>query len=342
MEPAHRFLRACFGESVDRTPVWMMRQAGRYMPEYRAVRAKAGGFLELCKSPELAAEVTMQPIDAFGVDAAIIFSDILVPLEAMGMKLEFTDDGPHLPEPLRDRAAIDKLAIPDPWTSMRFVLEAIQRARKALGTRAPLIGFAGAPLTLAAYAVEGGGSTQYTELKKLLFSDRESAHALLEKLADTVSIFLQEQIRNGAQAVQIFDTWAGILSPRDFEEFALRHVKLLIASLKGLAPIIYFVNGCAPYLSMLKDCGADVIAVDWKVDLAAARAALGEKQVVMGNLDPAALFLPIEEIQTRTVEILKKGGPRGHIFNLGHGILPPTNVEHVRAMVETVKTYKHK
>jgi uroporphyrinogen decarboxylase len=269
-----------------------------------------------------------------------MIADILLPLEAMGMRLEFTEEGPSLPEPLRDRAAIDRLQIPDPDMTMHFVMMAIRQTRRALDGRIPLIGFAGAPLTLAAYAVEGGGSTQYTELKRLLFGDRDSAHKLLDKLASVVIDYVQAQLAAGAQAIQLFDTWAGILSPPDFEEFALRHAKRVIAAVKPFAPVIYFVNGSAPYLDQLKDCGADVIALDWKVDLAAARARLGELPV-QGNLDPAALFLPIPEIEARVESILKKAGPRGHIFNLGHGILPPTNVAHVRAMVEAVKRFRH-
>lgn len=321
----------------------MMRQAGRYLPEYRAIRKKVS-FLELCKSPELACEVTMQPIDRFGFDAAILFCDILIPLEAMGLELEFTP-APKLPNPVRDRAAVDALVVGDPEDAMPFVFEAVRHIRRALGDRAPLIGFAGAPFTLSTYAVEGAGSKSYPNLKKLLFADPESAHALLDKLAQNTAVYLEAQVRAGAQAVQLFDSWAGILSQRDFREFALRYARRVIDILRssptwsdGGVPIIYFVNGCAPYLDDYASSGADVLGIDWRIDLDVARARLGTDVAVQGNMDPTCLFAEPDQLRARIAEVIEKAGDApGHIFNLGHGVLPMTDPEHVGLMVETVR-----
>ena len=326
----------------------MMRQAGRYLPAYRAVRSKTT-FLGLCKTPELATEVTLQPIDEFGMDAAILFSDILIPLEAMGLPLEFNEDGPHLPKPVRAPADIERLGIPDPESTMPFVMEAVRQIRAGLAERVPLIGFSGAPFTLASYAVEGGGSKNYTHLKGLLFRSPAEAHRLLDKVARTTSLYLRAQVAAGAQAVQIFDTWAGILSQRDFEEFALAPVKSIIAELRaspewqnapeGGPPIIYYpANGVSPYLEQVATAGADVIGIDWRMDLDLARRRLGPNLAVQGNLDPTALFLPKEKIAERVRAILEQGGGgTGHVFNLGHGVLPETDPEHVRAMVSAVQ-----
>jgi uroporphyrinogen decarboxylase len=326
----------------------MMRQAGRYLPAYRAVRSKTT-FLGLCKTPELATEVTLQPIDEFGMDAAILFSDILIPLEAMGLALEFDESGPHLPKPVRAPADIERLGIPDPESTMPFVMEAVRQIRAGLADRVPLIGFSGAPFTLASYAVEGGGSKNYTHLKKLLFGAPADAHRLLDQVARTTSLYLRAQVAAGAQAVQIFDTWAGILSQRDFAEFALGPVKSIIAELRaspewknapdGGPPIIYYpANGVSPYLEQVATAGADVIGIDWRMDLDLARKRLGPNLAVQGNLDPTALFLPKEEIAARVRTILEQGGGgTGHVFNLGHGVLPETDPEHVRAMVSAVQ-----
>ena len=342
----HRFLAACRRLPVDRTPVWMMRQAGRYLPQYRAVRSQTT-FLGLCKTPDLATEVTLQPIDEFGMDAAILFSDILIPLEAMGLPLEFNEDGPHLPRPVRVPADVERLGIPDPEATMPFVTEAVRRIKKGLDGRVPLIGFAGAPFTLASYAVEGGGSKNYTHLKGLLFRQPVVAHALLDKVARTVAVYLRAQAAAGADAVQIFDTWAGALAPRDFEEFALRYVKFIIDELRaspewrvpgGGPPIIYYpANGVAPYLEKVATAGADVVGIDWRIDLDVARQRLGPNVAVQGNLDPTALFLPKERIAERVRDVLAQAGPVGHVFNLGHGVLPETDPEHVRAMVAAVQ-----
>ncbi len=339
----HLFLRACRREPVERTPVWMMRQAGRYLPEYRAIRKKVS-FIELCKTPSLASEVTLQPIDRFGFDAAILFCDILVPLEAMGMELAF-NPAPVLAHPITCRADIDRLAQPDPVDTMPYVMDAVSLIRKDLAGRVPLIGFAGAPFTLACYAVEGGGSKSWPKTKTLLFQSPADAHALLEKLAICQASYLEAQVAAGAQAVQLFDSWAGILSPRDYREFALRYARLVIDRLrgsetwrKGGVPIIYFVNGCAPYLDDYADSGADVLGVDWRIDLDVVRKRVGNGVAYQGNMDPTCLFLPPDKLRERVQEVLTKAGDEpGHIFNLGHGILKMTDPEHVRVMVDAVR-----
>ena len=343
-EPEHLFLRACRRLPVPRTPIWMMRQAGRYLPEYRAVRAKAS-FLELCRTPELACEVTLQPIDLLGFDAAILFSDILITLPAMGLEVAFPDKGPKILAPVRDRAGIDAMVVPDPEAELPFVMEAVRQIQRGLGGRVPLIGFAGAPFTMMTYAVEGGGSKDYAHTRKLLFGDPGAAHALLDKLARTCAAFLAAQVEAGAQAVQIFDSWAGILSPADFREYALRYATQVIDLLRaspawrggGGPPIIYFANGCAPYLDDYASCGADVLGVDWRVDIDVARRGVGDGVALQGNLDPGALFLSPRDLRDRVAEVLAKAGPVGHIFNLGHGVLPETDPEHVRAMITAVR-----
>jgi uroporphyrinogen decarboxylase len=333
----HLFLRACRREPVPRTPIWMMRQAGRYLPAYRATRAKAGSFLALCQSPDLACEVTLQPIDEFGFDAAILFSDILVTLPGMGIEIDFPDAGPKIANPVRTSADIAKLAVPEP---VPYVIDAVRTIRKALADRVPLIGFAGAPLTMLTYAVEGGGSKDYAHTKKLLYGAPKDAHALLDKLAQTCAVFLEAQVRAGADVVQIFDSWGGIVSPGDFREYPLRYAKQVIAHLRTTCPgtpIIYFVNGCAPYLDDYASCGADVLGVDWRVGIDEVRRRVGDGVALQGNLDPGALFAPPADIRARVADILARAGDVGHIFNLGHGVLPETDPEHVRAMVTAVR-----
>ncbi len=333
------FLKACRGEPVDYTPVWIMRQAGRYLPEYQAVRADVD-FLTLCKTPELAAKVTIQPVERLGVDAAILFSDILIPVEAMGMHLEFNEKkGPILREPVRTKSALDRLIIPDTEDSMPFVIDTIRILRKEL--RVPLIVFSGAPFTLATYIIEGGSTKNFVNTKKMMYQNPGLFNGLMEKLTLTVISYLASQIRAGAQAVQIFDSWAGILSPKDYDEYVLPHIKKTISELKKEGvPVIYFVNDCAGLLNSIKKTGADVIGVDWRIDLKEAIKKLGKRYSVQGNLDPCALFLPRERIEDRVKEILYKGEfARGHIFNLGHGILPETPVENAIAMVEAVHRY---
>ncbi|MBI5846575.1 MAG: uroporphyrinogen decarboxylase [Nitrospirae bacterium] len=336
------FLRACRGEKVDYTPVWLMRQAGRYLPEYQEVRSKVD-FLTLCKTPELAAKVTLQPVDILGVDAAILFSDILIAVEAMGMPLEFHDKkGPILADPVRTKAGVDKLVIPDTEDSMPFVLDTIKLLRKEL--KVPLIGFSGAPWTLATYIIEGGSSKNFMHTKKMMYQNPGLFKALMEKITATVIEYLSAQINAGAQAVQLFDSWAGILAPYDYENMIFPFVKSAIKALKKFdVPVIYFVNDCSGLLKIVKKCGADVIGIDWRVDMAKAAKKLGKKYSIQGNLDPLVLFAPKEHIEERVKDILFKAEPaRGHIFNLGHGILPETPVENAIAMVEAVHKYGRK
>ncbi len=338
------FLRACRGEEVEYTPVWLMRQAGRYLPQYQAVRANID-FLTLCKTPKLAAEVTLQPVDILGVDAAILFSDILIPVEAMGMRLEFSDkEGPILREPIRNKSAVEKLIIPDTEEDMPFVPETIKILRKELENKVPLIGFSGAPFTLATYMIEGGTSKNFLNTKKMMFQYSGAFNYLMEKLTDTILSYLSAQIKAGAQAVQIFDTWAGMLTPVEYKEFALPYVKKTISELKKEGvPVIYFVNDCAGILKEVRKSGADVTGIDWRIDISDAIKRLGKKMVVQGNLDPCELFLPKEKLEERIKDILWKGeSAKGHIFNLGHGVLPETPVENVIAMVEAVHKYGKK
>lgn len=319
-----------------------MRQAGRYLPSYRAVRQRAS-FLEMCRTPALACEVTLQPIDQFGFDAAILFSDILITLPPMGLEVAFPESGPKILSPVRSEEAIDALCIPDPEQELGYVMESVRQIRSALAGRVPLIGFAGAPFTMATYAIEGGGSKDYAHTKALLFGRPELAHRLLDKLARTCAVYLEAQVAAGAQAVQIFDSWAGILSPRDFRQYALRHAQTVISALRASptwrdnpVPIIYFVNGCAPYLADYAQSGAEVLGVDWRIDIGTVRAAVGDGVALQGNLDPGALYASPEEIRQRVHEVLRQAGPIGHIFNLGHGVTPQTNPEHVRAMIAAV------
>jgi uroporphyrinogen decarboxylase len=333
------FLKACRGEKVPYTPVWIMRQAGRYLPEYQAVREEAD-FLTLCKTPELAAKVTLQAAGRLGVDAAILFSDILIPVEAMGMHLEFRDNkGPVLNEPVRTKSAVDRLIIPDTEDSMPFVIETIRTLRSEL--EVPLIGFSGAPFTLATYMIEGGSTKTFVHTKKVMFQSPGLFHLLMDKIATMVVSYLISQIRAGVHAVQLFDSWAGVLAPEDYREFALPYVKRAVAEIKKEGvPVIYFVNGSAGLLKDVGKAGSDVIGIDWRVDLYEALKKIGRKCAVQGNLDPCALFLPKEKIEERVREILKKGTyAKGHIFNLGHGILPETPVENAIAMVGAVHRF---
>jgi len=337
-----RLIRACRRQEVDRAPVWMMRQAGRYMPEYRALRAKYD-FMTMCKTPELAAEVSLQPYEILGVDAVIMFSDILVPVEAMGMKLDIVESkGPVLEDPIRSEAQVEKLIIPDPVETMPFVMETIRLLRKRLEHEAPLIGFAGAPFTLASYMVEGGGTRNYAEIKRMMYREPMTIHRLLDKLADTIILYINAQIEAGAQVVQLFDTWAGELSAADYEEFALPYERKVFERIhrgpSGLTvPAILYVNGCSHILEKMAESGANVLSVDWRIDLAEARRRAGDKVALQGNLDPCELLGTPETITESVKEILKKGGGLGHIVNLGHGILPMVPVENARAFIEAAK-----
>jgi uroporphyrinogen decarboxylase len=335
MEPL--FLRACRGEQTERAPLWLMRQAGRYLPEYRQVRAGVT-FLELCKSPRLAAEVTLQPIRRFGFDAAILFSDLLVPLEAMGLAVEFTDKGPTLPEPLRTPADLGRIARFDPAARTGFVMETIALARRDLGDT-PLIGFAGAPFTVATYAIEGKTAKNFTETKKFFYREPEATRRLLTLIGEATRDYLVAQVRAGAQAVQLFDSWVGVMSAEDFETYVLPPTAALVAALRDTGvPVIYFGNGAAAILDRVARVGATVYGVDWRLPLDEARARLGGAAAVQGNLDPAVLLGPIADVERRARDVVRRGGKRGHVFNLGHGIMPEAPIEAVEALVAAVKS----
>ena len=332
-----RFLKACRREPVDCTPVWFMRQAGRYMAEYRALRAKHS-ILELCKTPELAAQVTLQPIDRFPLDAAIIFADILLPLEPMGLSLEFAQgEGPVIHNPVRDQADVDRLKVID-GGELDYVAEAVRQARRALNGRVPLIGFAGAPFTLASYAIEGGSSRNYLLTKQLMYCEPKAWHQLMDKFARVITGYLRRQIKAGAQAIQLFDSWVGCLSVGDYVEYVLPHVQLIFEGLKREGvPMIHFGTGTSAMLRQMREAGGDVIGVDWRIHLDEAWATVGYDVAVQGNLDPLTLFAPLHEIERRVADILRRAGGRaGHIFNLGHGILPTTPLEHVAATIDMV------
>ncbi len=332
-----RFLKACRREPVDCTPVWFMRQAGRYMAEYRALRAKHS-ILELCKTPELAAQVTLQPIDRFPLDAAIIFADILLPLEPMGLRLEFAQgEGPVIHNPVRDQVDVDRLKVID-GGELDYVAEAVRQARRALNGRVPLIGFAGAPFTLASYAIEGGSSRNYLLTKQLMYCEPKAWHQLMDKFARVITGYLRRQIKAGAQAIQLFDSWVGCLSVGDYVEYVLPHVQLIFEGLKREGvPMIHFGTGTSAMLRQMREAGGDVIGVDWRIHLDEAWATVGYDVAVQGNLDPLTLFAPLHEIERRVADILRRAGGRaGHIFNLGHGILPTTPLEHVAATIDMV------
>ena len=338
------FLRACLRQPVERTPVWMMRQAGRYLPEYRATRQRAGGFLDLCKTPELACEVTVQPVELVGVDAAILFSDILVVPEAMGMELTFgAGEGPRFPQPVRSRADVERLPVPDPEEKLGYVMEAVRLIRRELAGRVPLIGFSGSPWTLATYMVEGGGSKNYAKVKGMMFNEPETMHLLLGKLADAVAAYLNAQIANGVQAVQIFDTWGGILTTRDYREFSLAYMQRIIEQLTRehegrRVPVILYTKGGMGWLEAIADAGPDVVGLDWTIDIDVARARIGDRVALQGNMDPTMLYAKPERIRAEVKDILARfGRGSGHVFNLGHGITPDVPVEHAKAFVQAVK-----
>ncbi len=334
------FLKACQRKPVERTPVWIMRQAGRYLPEYRSIRAKVD-FLTLCKTPDLAAEVTVQPVDRLGVDAAIVFSDILIVPEGMGMELVIDEPrgGPRFPNPIRSRRDIEALRMPDPNEKTGFVMEAIRRSRNALAGRAPVIGFSGSPWTLAAYMVQGNGAKNFRLAKQLVYGSSTDCHTLLEKLARTVTDYLNAQIEAGANAIQIFDTWGGLLSKDMFKEFSLAYIVSVIAGLRrNGVPIIVFCKGCGHSLREIAASGADVVGLDWTVDIGEARRSLENGVALQGNLDPHALYSGPDRIREEVKTILSKyGRGTGHVFNLGHGILPDVPVENAQALVKAVQ-----
>ena len=337
-----RFLRACRRQQVDTTPIWLMRQAGRYMAEYRALREKHG-ILEIIKTPELACAVTLQPIRAFNLDAAIIFADILPPLEGMGLKLEFgKGEGPIIHNPIHNSVDVDALRVPDPEESLWFTLEAIKLTRQELDSQGiPLIGFSGAPFTLASYASEGGGSHKYLQTKGLMMSERALWHRLMTKLSEVVGHYLLAQAQAGTQALQLFDSWVGTLSPADYREYVLPYSRRAIEiARQANVPIIHFGIDTGGMLDLIRDAGGDVIGVDWHIDLDTAWRWLGPDVAIQGNLDPVALLAPWLELKKRAQYVLDQATRRpGHIFNLGHGILPGTQVDNVRRLVEFVHEY---
>jgi uroporphyrinogen decarboxylase len=340
LTPMPRIVRACRREILDRPPVWMMRQAGRYMSEYRAIREKAD-FLTMCKNPDLAVEVSLQPLAAFGMDAVIMFSDILVPVEAMGMALEFNEKGPHLPTPIRSRAQIDALSIPDPVEKTGFVMQVLRQLRQALAVypEVGLIGFAGAPWTLATYMVEGGTSRNHTDIMTMLYNEPEALHVLLDKIAKTVILYLNAQIEAGAQVVQLFDTWGGLLPEPLYREFVHPYQQQVLAGLnRSEAPVILYVKGSSHVLEYLPQTGADVISLDGMTTISQARTRIGNDIALQGNLDFNLLFAHPDVLTGHVQAMLKEGGNQGYIFNLSHGIIPQTPVANVKRVVDTVKS----
>jgi len=337
-------LRALLRQPTPHTPIWLMRQAGRYLPEYAATRARAGSFLALAKSPALATEVTLQPLERFPLlDAAILFSDILTIPDAMGLGLYFSEgEGPRFERPLRDEAAIRALAAPDPTQALKYVLDAVAEIRRALAGRVPLIGFSGSPFTLACYMVEGGGSDDFRLTKGMLYGRPDLFHRILEVNAQAVADYLNAQIAAGAQAVMIFDTWGGMLAEAAYHEFSLAYLRGVVGKLMRerdgrRVPSIVFTKGGGPWLEAIADCGCDAVGVDWTIDIGAARRRVGDRVALQGNLDPLVLFSPPEVIRREAARVLASYGPgAGHVFNLGHGISQFTPPEHVAALVEHV------
>lgn len=338
-----RLLRALRRQPVDATPVWIMRQAGRYLPEYRKLRKQAGSFLALCKTPDLACEVTLQPLRRFDLDAAILFSDILTVPDAMGLGLEIIEkQGPHFEKPVRNRADIDRLPVPDPETDLRYVMDAIRTIKPALSGTVPLIGFAGSPWTIATYMVEGGPSKEYALIKGMLYGDPDSLHRLLAVVSDAVTAYLNAQIAAGVDAVQIFDTWGGLLSPPAYCEFSLQYMQRIVAGLQADAdgnrtPVILFSKGCGQLAEKIADAGADAIGLDWTVDIGEVRTRVGTRVALQGNLDPAVLYAPAEVIRREAAGVLEAfGAHNGHVFNLGHGIQPEVDPANMAVLVDAV------
>jgi uroporphyrinogen decarboxylase len=337
------FLRALLRKSVPRTPVWMMRQAGRYLPEYRATRERAGSFLKLCMTPELACEVTLQPLERFPLDAAILFSDILTIPHALGLGLQFeTGEGPRIDRPVRSRSDVEKLGVPDPSVELRYVLDAVTLIRRELSGRVPLIGFAGSPWTVGTYVVEGGSSREFSRIKSMMYEEPGTLHSLLDLLARSTLAYLNAQIHAGAQAVMIFDTWGGVLTPMQYDAFSLHYMKQILAGLvrehEGQrVPVILFTKGGGAWLPRMASTGCDALGVDWTTDLATARAAVDDSVALQGNLDPNSLYASPEVIRSEVAKVLASYGPgHGHVFNLGHGIHPAIPPEHAGAMIAAV------
>lgn len=338
-----RLLRALLRQPVDVTPVWMMRQAGRYLPEYRATRARAGDFMNLCQTPELACEVTLQPLARFPLDAAILFSDILTVPDAMGLGLYFeSGEGPRFRRPVRSEREVAALAVPDPETELRYVMDAVRLIRRELDGRVPLIGFSGSPWTLATYMVEGGSSKDFATIKAMLYNRPELLHRLLDILAEAVIVYLNAQIAAGAQAIMLFDTWGGTLGPREYQIFSLAYMSKILSQLQRenearQVPVILFTKGGGQWLEVMASSGADALGLDWTTDIGEARRRVGDQVALQGNLDPAVLYADAEHIQAEVSRVLAAyGAGSGHIFNLGHGIHPQIEPEHAAAMIAAV------
>lgn len=344
-----RFLRALLKQPVDRTPIWIMRQAGRYLPEYRATREKAGDFMTLCSTPDLACEVTLQPLDRFDLDAAILFSDILTVPDAMGLGLYFEEgEGPKFERPVRTEKDIKNLPVPDPEDELGYVMDAVRTIRRELDGSVPLIGFSGSPWTLATYMVEGGSSKTFSKTKTMAFEQPELAHLLLNKIADSVISYLNAQVAAGAQALMIFDTWGGSLSPAMYKEFSLNYMNKIISQLQRenegrKVPVILFTKGGGQWLSDIADSGCDALGLDWTTDISTARHQVGDRVALQGNMDPTTLCASPEVIRAEAEKILKGfGHGTGHVFNLGHGITPDINPEHVKVLVDSVHEFSEK
>ncbi|MGE3340277.1 MAG: uroporphyrinogen decarboxylase [Alphaproteobacteria bacterium] len=332
-----RLLNACRRQPVDATPVWFMRQAGRYMPEYRALREKHS-LLDLCRTPELATEVTMQPVRRIDVDAAILFSDLLLPLEFMGLPFDFIKgEGPQIETPIRSTADIDRLRAFEPRESLAHVLQAVRLIQRELDGRIPLIGFAGAPFTLASYAIEGGHSNNFAHTKSLMYGHPEAWHKLCGLFASIVGDYLVAQVEAGVDVVQVFDSWVGALSPADYREFVLPHTQAIFAKVNGRVPTIHFGTGTSTFFPEMREAGGDVIGADWRIPLDEAWSRIGHDRGIQGNLDPTLLLGPTDRLLAATDDVLRRAGGRpGHIFNLGHGILPMTPLEQVQRVAEHV------
>jgi uroporphyrinogen decarboxylase len=339
-------LRALLREPTPRRPIWLMRQAGRYLPEYRKTRTRAGGFLEMCTNPEIACEITLQPVERYPLDAAILFSDILTIPHAMNLGLEFeAGEGPKFERPIRTPADIDRLIVPDPGRELKYVIDAVALVRRELNGRVPLIGFAGSPWTVATYMVEGGSSKTFGQIKRMLYEQPGELHRLLEVLAKSTILYLNAQIAAGAQAVMLFDTWGGVLTPAQYEEFSLRHMARIIDALTRKSdgrrvPNIVFTKGGGAWLGKTAAIGCDAVGVDWSTDLKSARQAVAGRVALQGNLDPSALFAPPQTLRAETLRVLESyGAGSGHVFNLGHGITPDVDPERVALLVETVQSF---
>lgn len=339
-----RLLRALARQPVDRTPIWIMRQAGRYLPEYRATRERAGSFMDLCRSADLACEVTLQPLERYDLDAAILFSDILTIPDAMGLGLKFVaGEGPVFERPVRSATDIARLPKPDMGTDLGYVMNAVSTIRKALDGRVPLIGFTGSPWTLATYMVEGGGTKDFAKVKGLVYSDPKAAHDLLARLADAVTDYLNAQIEAGAQALMVFDTWGGVLAPHDYRDFSLQYMQRIVDGLNrerpdgSYVPVTLFTKGGGQWAHWLADTGADGIGLDWTVNLDTIRHRVGDRVALQGNLDPSVLYAPDDVIEHEVARILEEFGPHpGHVFNLGHGIHQHVNPDKVKVLVDAV------